>query len=78
MWGADVYIGQVFDKKYKIIKNIGKGGMSTVYLAENIKLGSLWAIKEIEKNEGSCLNYMAEPNILKKLSHPSLPRIFDI
>lgn len=70
--------GQLFDGKYKILKMLGQGGMSRVYLAENIKLGTLWAIKEMQKNPQSKIDMLVEPNILKKLNHPSLPRIFDI
>ena len=52
--------------------------MSRVYLGENIKLGTLWAIKEIKKTNDRKIDFYVEPNILKKLSHPALPRIFDI
>lgn len=69
---------QLFDGKYRIIKILGQGGMSTVYLAENIKLGTLWAIKEINKKNNSKVDILVEPNILKKLKHPALPRVFDI
>lgn len=68
----------IFDGKYRVIKVLGKGGMSTVYLAENIKLGTMWAIKEINKRSNSNVNIRVEPDILKKLNHPCLPRIFDI
>jgi serine/threonine protein kinase len=68
----------LFDGKYKIIDILGKGGMSTVYLAENVRLGTLWAIKEISKENNSNIDIYVEPNILKKLNHPALPRIFDI
>ena len=64
--------------KYKIIKKIGQGGMGSVYLAQNISLGTLWAIKVINKKRGQGYDLLAEPNILKKLNHPSLPRIIDI
>lgn len=70
--------GQLFEGKYSIIREIGHGGMSTVYLAENIKLGTLWAIKVISKNNKERLDLLAEPNILKNLNHPLLPRIFDV
>lgn len=68
----------IFNNRYKIIKTLGSGGMGTVYLAENISLGTQWAIKAIEKKESSNYDLLAEPNILKKLKHPSLPRIVDI
>ena len=40
-------IGSVIDGKYKILNIVGKGGMSTVYLAMNEKANKQWAIKEI-------------------------------
>jgi serine/threonine protein kinase len=67
---------RLFDGKYRILRSLGQGGMSTVYLAENVKLGTLWAIKEINKN--SKVDILIESNILKRLNHPALPRIFDI
>ena len=71
-------IGMVFEDKYRILKKLGQGGMSKVYLAENIKVGTLWAIKEISKHSDMKVDFLVEPNILKKLDHPALPRIFDI
>ena len=68
----------LFNDRYKIIKTIGSGGMGTVYLAENIKLGTKWAVKAIAKKENANFDLLAEPNILKKLNHPALPRIVDI
>ncbi len=68
----------LFDGKYKILKTLGKGGTSSVFLAENIRLGTLWAIKEIHKQQGQAIQFLTEPHVLKNLRHPALPRIFDI
>ncbi len=68
-------IGEVFQERYRIIDILGQGGMGKVYLAENTKLGSLRAIKEIAK-DSTFANI--EPEILKKLQHPALPGIVDI
>lgn len=68
----------LLDGKYKYIKVLGKGGMSTVYLAENVNLETLWAIKKISKNDNLVKKLPIESNILKKLNHPALPRIVDI
>lgn len=67
------------DNKYEILKILGKGGMSTVYLAMDVRLNKQWAIKEILK-ENSQLSQVSivEANLLKKLDHPALPRIVDI
>lgn len=68
----------IFAGKYKLLKVLGEGGMGKVYLAENISLGTFWAVKQISKSGNEEINLLAEPNILKKLNHPALPRIFDI
>ncbi len=70
--------GDIFDERYRIVKILGKGGMSVVYLAENIKVGSLWAVKEIFKIQNERIDIKSEFRILKRLSHTALPRIFDI
>lgn len=77
-------IGSVIDGKYEILKLIGKGGMSRVYLAMDKRLNKQWAVKEIQKNARDKNNSVvvasaiAEANMIKKLDHPSLPRIVDI
>ena len=76
--------GSVIDNKYEILKQIGKGGMSTVYLAMDKRLNKQWAVKEINKavndknNEVVVQSLLAEANLMKRLDHPSLPRIVDI
>ena len=37
------------DGRYEILKEIGHGGMSTVYLAMDKNLNKQWAVKEICK-----------------------------
>ena len=77
-------IGSVIEGKYEILKLIGKGGMSKVYLAMDKRLNKQWAVKEIEKrardknNEVVIQSAIAEANMIKKLDHPALPRIVDI
>lgn len=77
-------IGTVIDGKYEILKQIGKGGMSVVYLAMDKHLNKQWAVKEILKkgkrqdDEIIVNSLMAEANLMKRLDHHSLPRIVDI
>ena len=76
-------IGQVIDKKYKILNKIGQGGMSTVYLAMNERANKQWAIKEIRKDAVADAkvvrqSLLVEAEMLKELSHPCLPSIVDI
>lgn len=67
-----------FNDTYEIKSVIGKGGMSTVYLAEHKRLHTRWAVKEVRKQQGARFDFLAESNILKRLQHPMLPRIVDI
>ena len=76
-------IGSLVDRKYKILNEIGRGGMSVVYLAINERANKTWAVKEIRK-DGVC-NFEAvkqglvvETDMLKKLNHPHLPSIIDV
>ncbi|MFT5873192.1 MAG: serine/threonine protein kinase [Clostridium sp.] len=71
-------IGQILDKKYEIIKVLGQGGMGTVYLCKNTRLGNFWAVKEVNDQWKSKIDFLAEPNILKNLSHIGIIRIIDI
>ena len=77
-------IGTVLEGKYEILKKIGSGGMSTVFLAMDNRLNKQWAVKEIKKkgngkNDEMVVNsLLAEANMMKRLDHPALPRIVDI
>lgn len=70
--------GQLFDNKYLILRVLGQGGMSKVFLAENINLGTLWVIKKISRMYSPDGGATAEAAILKNLSHHALPRVVDI
>lgn len=77
-------VGTLVDGKYEILREIGRGGMSVVYLAMDIRLNKQWAIKEIARKANDANNdivvasLLAEANLMKKLDHPALPRIVDI
>ena len=75
-------VGTIVDGKYEILKEIGRGGMSVVYLATDIRLNKPWAIKILRKGgvrdfELVKQGLISEANMLKNLDHPNLPRIVD-
>ena len=79
-----IRIGDIVDGQYEILKEIGHGGMSTVFLAMDKRLNKQWAVKEIKK-EGSdekkqviLSSLLVEAELMKKLDHPALPRIVNI
>lgn len=61
----------VLKDRYCILEQIGKGGSGTVYLAKDMNLGVLRAVKEIPSD---CRK---EADMMLKLSHPSLPGVAD-
>ncbi|WP_026507411.1 serine/threonine protein kinase [Butyrivibrio sp. MC2013] len=75
--------GTLLDGKYKILSEIGRGGMSRVYLAINERAGCPWAVKEIRRESSADIEKLrtslrTEIELLKSLSHPGLPRIVDV
>ena len=76
-------IGSLVDGKYKILSEIGHGGMSVVYMAINEKANKTWAIKEVRKegvNDFKSIKQglIVETEMLKKLHHQYLPSIIDV
>ena len=76
-------IGSLVDGKYRILRVVGKGGMSVVYQAVNEKANKIWAIKEVRKDgvqnfEVVKQNLIVETDLLKRLKHPNLPDIIDV
>ncbi len=65
-----------------MLKEIGQGGMSRVYLVEHEGSGSIYAVKEMKRNvsgaEGIILqSLLAEKEILKRYHHPGIVPIVD-
>ena len=67
-------------ENYEIIKKIGSGPLGSVYKAKNVYLKNIVAIKIIKKSKDSNddeLNIKEQINILKKLSHPNIVKIYE-
>ena len=66
--------------EYKVVRLIGKGGMSEVYEVENERLGSRHALKLFtcdKKNDEVLRRFEVEGRLLAKLSHPRIVRVTD-
>lgn len=64
--------------KYELLSILGKGGTSTVYLARHLTLKSYRAIKCIPRTEGPVSSQCLEAELLKHLSHPGIPTLYDV
>lgn len=70
--------GAVFGGRYRIVRPLGEGGMSAVFLADDLKLpGKRWAVKRTREQGISELSAAREAAVLMKLSHPYLPHVVD-
>ena len=74
----------LLEGRYKIVKILGQGGMGAVYLAEDQRLPTVWAVKEMKRDGLSAeeLNHAVElfrmeARLLSDLRHRNLPRIMD-
>ncbi|WP_442507650.1 serine/threonine protein kinase [Novipirellula sp. SH528] len=68
--------------KYKLLGHIGSGGMSSVYLAEHMRLGDKRAIKVLPKKRVHDATYLArfqlEAKAIASLNHPNIVLAYDI
>lgn len=76
--------GRVVGGKYEVLTLVGEGGMSRVWLARDLGLGKLWALKEVragasaEQTQANRKAILDEANFMKRLDHPAIPRVVDM
>src|SRR5262250_2410030 len=78
---TDSLIGTLFDRRYKIVRRLGSGGMADVYLAEDQELGRQVAIKILNDrhahDEQFVERFRREAKNAARLSHPNIVSIYD-
>jgi WD40 repeat protein/serine/threonine protein kinase len=66
-------------KHYEIIRKLGEGGMGSVYLARDTKLGRLVAIKILLKQSGlSAARFLAEARATARCKHENIVVIHEV
>ncbi|HFI0668273.1 TPA: Stk1 family PASTA domain-containing Ser/Thr kinase [Streptococcus suis] len=78
-----IQIGKIFAGRYRIIRQIGRGGMADVYLARDLILdGEEVAVKVLRTNyqtdQIAVQRFQREARAMADLDHPNIVRISDI
>lgn len=78
--------GEVLKERYIIVKIIGRGGMGSIYLADDNRLtGRQCALKEVQQDTSvpedllrqGREQFYREASVLARLDHPNLPKVSD-
>ncbi|HFU4000109.1 TPA: Stk1 family PASTA domain-containing Ser/Thr kinase [Streptococcus suis] len=78
-----IQIGKIFAGRYRIVRQIGRGGMADVYLARDLILdGEEVAVKVLRTNyqtdQIAIQRFQREARSMAELEHPNIVRISDI
>ena len=76
---ASTLSNQILDARYQVMKKLGEGGMSYVYLAKEISSGAIVAIKvlspRLASDKSSVERLRREAGLAMRLDHPNVCRI---
>ena len=69
--------GLILRDRYRILRQIGRGGTSSVFLAEDVSIGKKWAVKFLPCDDDTV--WLAQNEINKRIKHDHeiYPRIVD-
>ncbi len=74
--------GTMLAGRYRIVAQVGRGGMGEVYRAEDLRLGQTVALKFLPalrgRNKEDLEQLHHEVRIARQISHPNVCRVFDI
>ena len=77
---ALVQLNAALTDRYTVERELGRGGMATVYLARDVKHDRLVALKVLEPELGAVLGserFLSEIRVTANLQHPNLLPLFD-
>ena len=69
--------GTILNETYRIEEQIGSGGGGVVYKAYHERLHTEVVVKQIKDKVKGILESRAEADILKRIKHSRLPRVYD-
>ena len=68
----------ILQRRYRVVREVGSGGMGAVYEAIDLRLGHTVAVKQaLTKDAGLWKQFESEARLMAQLNHPVLPRVSD-
>ncbi|MBW3086113.1 Serine/threonine-protein kinase PK-1 [Austwickia sp. TVS 96-490-7B] len=78
---GDLLVGRVVDGRYRVLRHLADGGMATVYVALDERLGRDVALKVMHRqlsiDEAFVARFRREARSAAKLTHPHVVSVFD-
>ena len=76
---TDPFVGRVIKGRYRVERELGRGGMGTVYLAEQLSVGRKVALKvlrgDFARDEGFVARFQQEAKLVAGLNERRNPRV---
>ena len=75
-------VGELFGGRFRVLEELGRGGMGAVYRAEQVALGREVALKlmhsYLAQAPGAAERFHREARVLAKLKHPRSVEVYDL
>jgi eukaryotic-like serine/threonine-protein kinase len=78
---ADPFVGRTLAARYRLLRQLGSGGMAVVYLARHVMIDRLSAIKILRQDLGMNVShrerFLREARAVNRINHPNIVEITD-
>jgi len=78
----DPYLGRTIAARYRLVKRLGAGGMSAVYLAHHVMIERMSAIKilraDLSRHPVHRERFLREARAVNRINHPNIVEISDL
>jgi serine/threonine protein kinase len=74
----DIAVGDLLDKRYRVVRRLGRGAMAQTYLVEDMEFGGEFAVKKFYRPTTVLQQAKNEFDALRHLASRFLPRIYDV
>jgi hypothetical protein len=74
--------GEIVAGRYRIVSLVGRGGMGSVYRADDLRVGQPVALKflspRLSRDQARLEHFIREVRLARQISHPNICRVYDL